>query len=92
MFELGVAIAAKGTSSGRVFIFAKKDQKEKDALSRIPSDLRGYFITFYDVKGDKQKLIDQRGFTAALKAIIMEDAHARGMLVYPSPKTEDAAD
>jgi len=76
MFELGLAIAAKGAASGRVFIFIE-DKGQK--LDQIPSDLKGYFITFYKRSNNSFKLNDPQGFIAALRGIVMDDARARGM-------------
>jgi len=75
MFELGLAIAAKGIASGRIFLFAEK----LAGHNLIPSNLSGYFITYYKNDKGTHKIIDKRGFAAAFRGIVLEDARARGM-------------
>ncbi len=67
MFELGLAIASKGVSSGRVFVFMETLSSDAipKSLGEVPSDLAGYFITFYTYGKNGYKFCDPRGFSAA---------------------------
>lgn len=92
MFELGLAIGSKGVSSGRVFLFMETPScdKTKQSLRKVPSDLAGYFITFYTYGNDGYKICDPLGFSAALKAIVLDDARSRGMIVAKGPDVEES--
>jgi hypothetical protein len=81
LFELGVAIGAKGVNSGAVFVFVEKTEVSisETLRKKVPSDLRGYFITSYERTRVGLKLRDARGFQAALRFIIKEAAIQRGM-------------
>ena len=89
-FELGYAIAKKGSDLGRVYIFS--EEVDKKAENNKPcSDLAGYMLTKYTVskkvaksKSSKinqstLKLKDERGFRAALISTLTEVARERGM-------------
>lgn len=89
-FELGYAIAKKGSDLGRVYIFSEEvDVKDED--KKPCSDLAGYMLTEYTVskKGAKSKsskinqstlkLKDERGFRAALVNTLKDLAIERGM-------------
>ncbi len=50
MFELGVAIqAARSTNGAKVYIIC---EGKKFDPTKIPSDLHGYFVSFYEVSND----------------------------------------
>ncbi len=86
MFELGLAIAMKGLNSGRVFLF----EEERDDW-KIPSDLAGYFVTYYrkGKSGDCLQIKDLKGFNAALRTVVTADARDRGMWGIKSEIIED---
>jgi hypothetical protein len=91
MFELGLAMAIKGIGSGRVFIFMEKPADLRATTGRpVPSDLAGYFITFYTQSKDGLVLCDKRGFNAALRALVVEDARTRGMLPAIASEIDEA--
>ena len=80
MLELGMALAAKAETPGRVYIFKQKTIDE----SPIPGDLPGYFITYFHTEQGKNKhcelkLKDQPGFRAALRTAVIAIARERGM-------------
>jgi hypothetical protein len=93
MFELGLAIASKGVSSGRVFVFMETPScgEISKILGEVPSDLAGYFITFYVRDEDGYKICDPRGFSAALRAIVLDDARSRGMVVPKGREVEESS-
>ncbi len=70
LFEAGCALAHNGTDSGKVFILF-----DQDKATHIPSDLQGYFFTFY--KGTQ--LVDAPGFQPALINRIKRAAIAKEM-------------
>jgi hypothetical protein len=92
MFELGLAIASKGVSSGRVFIFMETPScgEISKSLGEVPSDLAGYFITFYVRGEDGYKICDSTGFRAALRTIVLDDARSRGMIVPKGREVEES--
>jgi hypothetical protein len=70
MLELGIALA--NPEEGRfIFLLQKEGQK-------IPSDLNGYLISFYQ-ESDEYKLVDPRGFYAALRSALIERAKRKGI-------------
>ncbi|MEI8044732.1 MAG: hypothetical protein WCL11_25195 [Verrucomicrobiota bacterium] len=80
MMELGMALGVKEAASGQVFIIKERCCSELE----IPSDLRGYFITYIKLQPQTKsqcelKLEDVRGFKAALRADIIDLARERGM-------------
>lgn len=90
MFELGLAVAIKGVASGRVFVLmeAPSCDEIQQGLQKVPGDLAGYFITFYTRKKNGFEICDKQGFNAALKAIVLDDARSRGMIVAKGPDAE----
>jgi hypothetical protein len=82
LFELGIAMGAKGVDSGAVFVFLEKTESTiSEALyKKVPSDLRGYFITSYERTRSGLKLTDPAGFEAALRFILKESAIQRGII------------
>ena len=87
-FELGYAIAKKGSDLGRVYVFSE----EVVGKSKKPcSDLACYMLTKYTFPKNKGKsksyqndrtipeLKDQRGFHAALVNTLIDIARERGM-------------
>jgi hypothetical protein len=77
-FELGCAIAFKGLGSGCVYVFSSS--------SPVASDLSGLMLTKYVVLKDDTgnqnnfaKLVDARGFRAALISTLKQIAITRGM-------------
>ncbi len=81
LFELGVALALKGSESGRVFIFQEVNPKTKNPINSTPSDLQGYFFTRYARMRTvgAYELIDKIGFRAAFRSRLIEIARERGM-------------
>jgi hypothetical protein len=91
LFELGYAMARKGTESGRIYIFSESEESVSASeglisdWSRIPSDLRGTMLTVYQkntVGKSSQtvlKIRDAKGFQSALLATLKEIAADRGM-------------
>ena len=80
MLELGMALAIKAHQPGHIFIFKERTVDE----TSIPSDIGGYFITYFraDHSGPKPcrlKLEDADGFRAALGNVITDVARERGM-------------
>jgi len=75
MFEMGVAVAIKGVKSGRVFIMCEGDHGKV----KIPSDISGYFITYYKKTAGNFKLADYSGFQAALKTALLDVAFEKQM-------------
>jgi len=69
LFELGYAMAIKGSNKGRVFVFCREDCQKK------ASDLQGIFFTFYGPRG----LQDQQGFHAAMRSSIIDAARKHDM-------------
>jgi len=92
MFELGLAIASKGVSSGRVFVFMETPSIDAipKSLGEVPSDLAGYFITLYTYGKNGYKFCDPRGFSAALRAIVLDDARSRGMIMAKGREVEES--
>jgi hypothetical protein len=86
MFELGIAIGARGVSSGAVFIFEEKkagaeENNTHQTPAGIPSDLNGYFITYYTKKATTFRLVDPQGSKAAVIYKAKCLARERGMLI-----------
>jgi hypothetical protein len=51
MFELGIAIeTSRNTKGAKVYIICEGESFNHE---KVPSDLQGYFITFYELKNDK---------------------------------------
>lgn len=80
MLELGMALSAKSQTQGHVFVL----KQGKYDCTKIPGDLRGYFITCFNILCDKNgtsrlKLEDHKGFRAALRSVIIDLARQRGM-------------
>ena len=92
-FELGYAIAKKGSDLGRAYIFSE-EVDDKAENNKPCSDLAGYMLTEYTVskkvaksKSSKinqstLKLKDERGFRAALVNTLIDIARERGMWGY----------
>lgn len=70
MFELGIAIvASRQLKSRKVFIICEgKDFKS----ASIPSDLQGYFITFYEIKNNKVEFHDNNSLAMSLVSEISD--------------------
>jgi hypothetical protein len=70
MFELGIAIvASRQLKSRKVFIICEgKDFKS----ANIPSDLQGYFITFYEIKNNKVEFHDNNSLAMSLVSEISD--------------------
>lgn len=74
MFELGVAIeASKNTANGaKVYIICEgKDYKK----ANIPSDLAGYFVSLYEIKGNKAVFHDSNSLAMRLVSDIADLAN-----------------
>jgi hypothetical protein len=70
MFELGIAIEASRNQRGaKVFIICEG----KDISSvKVPSDLSGYFISFYEIKDNKATYHDNNSLAMRLLSEISE--------------------
>jgi hypothetical protein len=94
MLELGLAIAAK-ESQPCIYVFHEQKGERFD-ITKIPSDLRGYFITSYrkaDSKsGDTYRLVDLSGFKSSLMARIREVATDKGLMVDKPGLEEEEVD
>lgn len=78
--ELGMALYAKRLLPRQVYVF----KQILDGEMPVPSDLSGYFITFYKALQENRtvqiaKLVDSNGFRAALRTLIIDLALSRGM-------------
>ena len=69
MLELGIALA-NSEDGKRIFVRMKQGQN-------IPSDLNGYLISFYE-ESDEYKLMDPKGFYAALRSAVIQRAQIKG--------------
>jgi len=64
MFELGIAIiASRQLNSRKVFIIC---QGKDFNTAILPSDLQGYFISFYEVKDDKAEFHDNNSLAMSI--------------------------
>jgi len=94
MFELGLAIATKERQPC-IYIFHEQDG-DRFLIDKIPSDLRGYFITTYRNTLSKGRasfrLVDHKGFTSSLIARIRETARNKGLMVDKPGLEEEQAD
>lgn len=70
-FELGMALATREESRD-VFVFSKS----KDS---IPSDLQGFLISYYEGT-DEYKLIDPKGFHAAIRSVLIKKLRENGYM------------
>ena len=70
MFELGIAIVtSRQLKSRKVYIICEgKDFKAAD----IPSDLQGYFISFYEIKNNKVEFHDSNSLAMSLVSEIAD--------------------
>jgi hypothetical protein len=70
MFELGIAIvASRQLKCRKVFIICEgKDFKS----ANIPSDLQGYYITFYEIKNNKVEFHDNNSLAMSLVSEISD--------------------
>lgn len=80
MLELGMALSTKCRTPGHVYVFKQGNYN----CAQIPSDLRGYFVTCFDIVVPKNgprmfKLQDSSGFRAALRSTIIDLARKREM-------------
>jgi hypothetical protein len=65
MFELGIAIeASRHIKGAKVYIICEGDKFNHE---KIPSDLHGYFISFYELK--KNKIIFHDGNSLAMRLL-----------------------
>lgn len=81
MLELGIALGLRQGPDGCIFILQQVDD-DKQPTCKIPSDLTGYFFTFYKRNSNEiYSLTDERGFAAALLARIKDQARNKGYIV-----------
>lgn len=74
LIELGMGLQAGLARSGGLFVFSRKGTK-------VPTDLQGIVLSEYSVDArNKRTILDQRGFTAALRTRLMDIARERGMI------------
>lgn len=94
MLELGLAIATKDNCPC-IYVFHEQEGEDFD-ITKIPSDLRGYFITSYRKTDSKScesyKLVDLRGFKSSLMARIREVARDKGFMVDKPGLEEEEVD
>ena len=90
MLELGIALGEKGLMSGEVFVFVDSNKTLQNGCPKwspkvkIPSDLNGYLLIYFNQDGSEPEMADGRGFDAAVRFKILEIAAQRGMLVQSS--------
>jgi hypothetical protein len=91
MFELGIGIASKSEEDS-VFILERKNSKS-EADRKIPSDLSGYFISFYEFSEDSKtgefRFRDPKGFQAAIRSEMIKVARELGVWEESSGFSED---
>lgn len=80
MLELGIALGVKQGGNGNIFILQEADENDKP-LKKLPSDLQGYFLTYYKRKNGQLIFSDLLGFRSALLSRIREQARINGYVV-----------
>lgn len=70
MFELGIAIeTSRNTNGAKVYIICEGENFDHE---KVPSDLQGYFITFYELKNDKIVFHDSNSLAMRLVSEIAD--------------------
>jgi hypothetical protein len=70
MFELGIAIECSRINNGANIYIICKGKSIEDV--KIPSDLQGYFISFYEIKNNKAVFHDNNSLAMRLVSDIEE--------------------
>ncbi len=74
MFELGIAIQAShdNENSAKIYIICQGKSFDK---AKIPSDLCGYFISFYEINNDKVEIHDSNSLAMRLLSDLADFAN-----------------
>jgi predicted nucleotide-binding protein len=70
MFELGISIESSRNNNGAKIYIICQGKSIEDV--KIPSDLQGYFISFYEIKNDKVVFHDNNSLAMRLVSDIEE--------------------
>ncbi len=80
MLELGIALGIRNGVTGNIFILTEVDKDEKP-LQKIPSDLQGYLLTYYQTLKHTPSFVDLIGFKSALLARIKDQVRVSGFII-----------